>query len=150
MRPTPPTRQTSVPQKPKGFGWLRRVTGRFFDNERRSAESNLRHLRREVMNHYSFLFKEHDARILPELSQGVRNFDWATVTVQVNRIYLRASREHGSTGWHVSLNDVMGPWHPLDQILKKIPASKDFPCSSDHDALRYHLPEIERVLRTGG
>ena len=86
---------------------------------------------------------------MPQLSQGVANFDWATLVVEVNRLYLRASDDRGRTEWHVSLNHILGPWYRLDQILKKIPPSTNPPCNSDDDALRYHLPEIERALRSG-
>ncbi|HEV2575764.1 MAG TPA: hypothetical protein VGU25_01020 [Acidobacteriaceae bacterium] len=129
--------------------WVHRVARRVFDLDRRAAESDLRRLRRDVMHQYSFLFKEHGGRIMPQLSQGVPNLDWATLVVEVNRIYLRASDDGGRTEWHVSLNHILGPWYRLDQILKKISRSTNQPCNSDHDALRYHLPEIERVLRTG-
>ena len=130
--------------------WVQRIAGRVFDVERHSAESDLRRLRRDVMHQYSFLFKEHGGRIMPQLSQGVANFDWATLVVEIDRLYLRASRNNDRTEWHVSLNHVMGPWHRLDPILKKISSSNNLPCNSDHDALRYHLPEIERILRSGG
>src|SRR5215469_8928670 len=124
--------------------WVQRIAGRVFDVERHSAESDLRRLRRDVMQDYSFLFKEHGGRIMPQLSQGVANFDWATLVIEVNRLYLRASRADTRTEWHVSLNHIMGPWHRLDPILRKIS------CNSDSDALRDHLPEIEQVLRSGG
>jgi hypothetical protein len=130
------------------FRWVHRVANRIFDLQRSSAESDLRRLRRDVMHQYKFLFTEHDGRIMPQLSQGVANFDWATVVVEVNRLYLRASRNNGSTEWHVALNHIMGPWHRLDPILRKIPLD-NHPRNSDYDALRYHLPEIERILRSG-
>ncbi len=129
--------------------WVHRVARRIFDLDRRTAESDLRRLRREIMHQYSFLFKELGGRIMPQLSQGVPNLDWATLVVEVNRLYLRASDDGGRTEWHVSLNHILGPWYRLDQVLKKIPPSTIHPCNSDHDALRYHLPEIEQVLRSG-
>jgi hypothetical protein len=129
--------------------WVHRAVNGIFNLERRGAESDLRRLRREVIDQYGFLFSEHGGRILPQLSQAVTNLDWATVVVQVNRIYLRASRDREKTDWHVSLNDQMGPWYRLDQILKKIQPSNNLSHASDHDALRYHLPEIEQILRSG-
>ncbi len=131
------------------FRWVHRVARRIFDLDRRGAESDLRRLRRNVMRQYRFLFTELGGRIMPQLSQGVANFDWATLVVEVNRLYLRASDDNGSTEWHVSLNHIMGPWYRLDPIVRKISGTNNFPCNSDHDALRYHLPEIERVLRSG-
>jgi hypothetical protein len=127
---------------------LSRLFGRFFDLDRRGAESDLRQLRREVIDQYGFLFSEHGGRILPQLSQAVTNLDWATVIVQVNRIYLRVSRDGENTDWHVSLNDQMGPWYRLDQLLKKI-RPNNLPCATNDDALRYHLPEIEQILLSG-
>jgi hypothetical protein len=131
------------------FRLLYRVLNRIFDLDRRGAESNLRRLTREVENQYDFLFSEHGGRILPELSSGDPAMDFATVVIELSDLYVRAMRDRGYTQWFVSLNGAEHSWKSLDPILKKISPPESLPYS-EYQGLRFHLSEIQQLLRSKG
>jgi hypothetical protein len=155
-----PTRQTSAIQKvayyallPVGIliyvplRFLYRGANLIFHLDARGAASNLRELRQEIEEQYGFLFSEHGGRVLDEQSKGHPSFDWASVVIQLDRLYVRASRDRGYTDWYVSPDATSRSWISLGLVLKKIAPTLGSPCS-EYQGLRFHLREIEDVLRS--
>jgi len=127
---------------------LYRLANRVFHLDERAAASNLRRLTREVEHQYDFLFSELGGRVVPELSSGSPQMDFATVVIQLHDIYLRALRDRGYTNWYASPNGADNRWQRLDLIFKKTAPPEDLPYYSDYDLLRFHLRDIEKVLQS--
>ena len=128
---------------------LYRLANRIFHLDERSAASNLRRLRREVEDRYDFLFSELRGQIVPELSVGSPHMGFATVAVKVNGIYLWAVHDRGYTDWYATLHPANTALQRLDLIFKRSAPPQDLPYYSDYELLRFHLAEIEQVLKSG-
>jgi hypothetical protein len=116
------------------FGWL----------DKRIAKQNEQHFADEIRTNLSFLFTEHDARIIP--NEGVPfppSFDGAYVTLLVGTIRLRFCRGRGDFSVAVASNYAPNRWEDFRLVADGIGKWDQSETRSNY----YKLETFDRVLR---
>jgi hypothetical protein len=130
------------------FAWLYRFADSIFHLKEKGAARNLKRLTSETESDCKYLFEMYGGRVVPELSSGSPYFDFASVMVEVRSLWLRATRDRGTTEWEITSRSSGSPWYPLESVCQKF-ASKDSHLSSTLRVLYDHFLEIEHFFANG-
>ena len=126
------------------FVWSYRIADRLFALDKRGAAANLSQLIEEVKSDCDEVFRVYGGRVLPAMSKGSPNMDFATVVVEVRSLQLQASRDRGSTTWQITSPGSPYPWQPLDLVCQQFAPNEGV--YSTFRLLRDHLPQIEELF----